>query len=402
MFKRITALFTALLTTLPPAITAVPVFAAEPPGMCYILTEAGSGMILDARDADKKVSIASVTKLMLLLIVTDMLSGGELTLDDVVTASPKASGIEGSSIWLVSGETMTLRDLIKSVVIASANDAAYAIAEHIAGDEASFVALMNERANQLGMKNTHFQNCAGFDSPLHYSTARDVAVMTAALFSKLVPPGYIPQDSGGGKALTFRDELYIFFHTRLDYVRAGTEHSAQLLNTNKLANSYAGLLGGKTGTTDGAGYCLAAVAARNGLRAVAVVLGAPNEETRVNVSRGLLDKAFAEFETETPGIDAEKLAPVAVTRGVMKSVRVLPANVTSFVIPRGTAGSIEYVYALPKEVSAPVRRGQKIGKVQAVIGGKLVFESDIIAFESVEELTFIKSFTILLESLLRI
>lgn len=326
-----------------------------------------------------KLPPASLTKMMLLLIAAERLEQGGVTMNDVVTVSKNAASADGSVIWLTSGETMILSELLKSIVIASANDSSVAVAEYLAGSEASFVALMNKRAAALGMNNTHFDNCTGLDSKTHYSTAADLAILLSALAK--------------------RDVFTDWCNTRLSYVRDGTDKRTELLNTNKLYDT-PGLIFAKTGTTDAAGYCLGLAVKKDTVTLISVVLGAGSEAARVKFSSELLDRGFENFGYTLPQIDAKKLTSVKVIGGVDKNVDVWVKDESGFIISKkGTPP--EYHYALVGEVRAPVKRGQKLGKVQAIQDDVLVYESDIIAFSGVEELSFMKSVSLILKEMLR-
>lgn len=342
----------------------------------YILTEASTGRVLSSYNENERLSIASVTKVMVLLIIAEEIKAGRLDFSDEVPVSAYANSMDGSVIWLEQGEIMTAGDMIKSLTISSANDACVALAEYISGSEEEFVKRMNKRAAMLGMKDTSFSNCVGYDDGNHYSTARDVAVMTAELFKY--------------------DYFSEFMLTRLSSVRTGTERETQLLNTNKLASTYDGILGGKTGTTDNAGYCLTECAERGGMKIISVVLGASKEDDRVSLSKYLLDSGFNEWQMFQPEIDTEKLLPIKVERGVAKSIELELEKSPLCVIPKGSGKNIEYVYYLPESITAPVKAGQIIGEVKAMLGGEVVFISDVLTKGETQELTFFKSFEILI------
>lgn len=348
----------------------------------YILMEAGTGKTLYAGNENERLAIASLTKIMVLLIAAEELAAGRIDLRDSVPTSAHASGMDGSVIWLEAGEVMPLGELLKAVVISSANDACVAVAEYIEGSEEAFVERMNKRALELGMADTGFTNCVGYDGEGHYSTARDVAVMTAALFA--------------------HDIFGEYMLTRLDSVRTGTERETQLLNTNKLANYYPGVIGGKTGTTDGAGYCLAFCAEQGGMRLVSVVLGAKNEEGRVDSTEYIMDKAFADFQLLMPKIDIEKLTDVPVERGVEKLLRVEAAETAGAVVERGRAADARYVYSLPIKVTAPVEKGQVVGSVKTFIGEELVLITDIVAAGDIEELSLEKSLDLIFRGVFKL
>jgi D-alanyl-D-alanine carboxypeptidase (penicillin-binding protein 5/6) len=344
---------------------------------------------LSELNADARVPTASLTKIMLLVITAEEINAGRLSLTDPVTASAHASSMSGSVIWLEPGEVMSVADLIKSVVISSANDSAVALAEYIAGSEDKFVELMNQKAYALKMTNTRFTNAAGYDNPEHYSSARDVAVMSRALM---------------------REENYKFFSdymlTRLSSVRTGTERETQLLNTNKLITYYKGVEGIKTGTTDNAGYCLSAAATQadrlgNNIRLISVVMGCKDEFGRVDLSEKLLDYGFANFELYSGFTeDLPPFESIPVQNGVDDSVRITGEFPKAIVIPKGRAGDIEYEFYLPERITAPIELNQPVGTVTATLDGETVYEGYISAAQAAQELTFWRIFTKLLEKFL--
>ncbi|MCL1903206.1 MAG: D-alanyl-D-alanine carboxypeptidase [Oscillospiraceae bacterium] len=346
----------------------------------YILTEASTGTVLSEFNADERLAPASLTKIMVLLLAAEEIIAGRLSLTDTVSVSSRASGADGSVIWLETGEIMSVDDLLKAVIIASANDAAVALAEHIGGTEDAFVKLMNQKAYVLGMNNTNFNNAAGYDHPDHYTTARDAATMSRALM---------------------RDENYILFSdnmlTRLSSVRTGTEKEAQLLNTNKLITSYNGIEGIKTGTTDNAGFCLSAAASRNEMRLISVVMGCKDNDGRFELSKKLLDYGFDNYELYGDfGNELEPFESLSVKGGFENEMRITRTQSESgIVIPKGRAKDIEYTVYLPKSVSAPVSRNQPVGTITAKLDGKIVYEGYIAAYETVNKLTVLKIFTFL-------
>ncbi len=347
-----------------------------------ILADTVTGEVLKAENENERLPIASVTKIMTLLIAAEELAAGNISLSDTVPVSAYASGMTGSVIWLEPNEQMSLHDLLKSIVISSANDSCVAVAEYISGSEEKFVARMNSRAAELGMTSTHFENCVGYDSENHYSTAADVAVMAAELRKHSV-----------------YDE---FLLTRLDSVRTGTERETQLLNTNKLINSYNGMTGLKTGTTDGAGYCFAGTARRGEMELVAVVLGCGSDEERFEKARELLDYGFENYCLFTPSFPAEALGEIKVVRGVKESVQVGYNVVSPCIIPKGSQSRVEYYYSVSDRVKAPVGHGDTLGTAAAVLGEKVIARSDIVAAEAVEEMTFIKICSLIIERLFSI
>lgn len=383
--KVATALLTAAVINLIP--TSGLVFAEEEqikkdglyPAKSVVLAEAATGQVLYSQNPDEKLAIASVTKIMTLLIAAEELKAGNLTMEDTVTASHNAFVMDGSVIWLNEGEKMSLYDITRSIVISSANDACVALAEHIGGTEKEFVSRMNKKAAELGMKNTNFVNCTGLDEKNHYSTASDVAIMAAEL-----------------RKYDYYDE---FLLTRLTYVREGTDRATQLLNTNRLLN-YKGITGLKTGTTDNAGYCFTATAKRNDMELVAVVLGAETDEGRFDIARSLLDFGFEGFELFSPEFDTNELIDIGVKKGVIKELSVEPQKNLQCLIPKGRKGEIKYLYNIRKEVTAPVEKGSQVGKIIVLLGDETLFVVPVTVREGSDELTFFKSVWYILKGLI--
>ncbi len=330
-----------------------------------LLMEAETGQVLYSVNAAEKLPMASITKVMSLLVLADFIDDGTLKLEDRVAASSYASSAEGSVIWLEPGEEMTAAELLEAVIVSSANDACIALAEHTASSEAQFVKLMNRRAKSMGLRGTKFTGCVGFDAEGHYSTAEDIAVMTAELVQKEYYRGWL---------LTW-----------LDYLRGG---GTQLLNTNKLVRTYDGILGGKTGTTDGAGCCLTVCAERGGMRLVAVVLGCGEDPARFDRAEELLDYGFTGFEKYTPTVDSRELKPVPVTRGESPEVRPMVSALGECVIKKGRSSGVKYSYTFVEGVEAPVEKGQFLGEFLVTLDGTEVFRSDIVAAAEVPRMTF--------------
>ena len=336
-----------------------------------VLAEAATGQILFSQNPDEKLAIASVTKIMTLLLAAEEMKAGKLSMEDTITASYNAFITDGSVIWLNEGEKMSVYDITRSIVISSANDACVALAEHLGGSEENFVKLMNKKAKDLGMNNTLFANCTGLDAENQYSTAADVAIMAAEL-----------------RKYDYYDE---FLLTRLSYVREGTDRATQLLNTNRLLE-YNGITGLKTGTTDKAGYCFTATAERNGMELVAVVLGAQTDDGRFEIAEELLDYGFNGFELFSPEFDTEQLADIKVKNGVSKTVSVEPQQGLQCLIPKGKSKEVTYLYNIRKEISAPVQSGDQVGKIVVLLGNDTLFFVPVTSENDSEELTFWRSF----------
>lgn len=346
-----------------------------------ILTELSTGTVLYELNADLRLPMASVTKIMTLIITAEEIEKGKLSFSDIAVCSDYAGSMDGSVIWLEAGEEMEIGDLVKSVVIASANDACVVLAEHIEGTEEKFVARMNKKAKELGLSNTNFVNCVGYDHEKHYSSARDIAVMSGEL-----------------RKYNIFDE---FLLTRLDSVRTGTTRETQLLNTNKLISSYDGISGLKTGTTDNAGCCLSATAEKNGLELCGVVLGCNSDEARFSSAEALLDYGFDNFESVKPRPDVSELTEIPVKNGIKKGVDTRFSEVSEVILAKGSKNKITYHYSRTNEIAAPVEKGQLLGFVTMTVDEEVIGTAKIIAAEEVAELDFGRSIGYLLAELFR-
>ena len=345
-----------------------------------VVTEITTGQVLYEYNSHERLPMASVTKLMCLLIWAEEMEKGTFGMDTVITATARANAMDGSVICLNVGEEMSAYDMIRSVVIASANDACVAVCEHIAGTEEMFVERMNKRAQELGMSDTHYDNCVGFDSDTHYTSAYDTALLSAAVSEY--------------------DCYNDFFNTRLDYVREG-ERQTQLLNTNKLMQRYDGIIGGKTGTTDNAGCCLAVWAKRGNMKLCAVALGCKESEQRFTACENLLDYGFSGYELYRISVKDDVLQPLPVTEGLSKDVDVRIKRLSTIVIPKGSSKRIEYTHTVTESLSAPVQYGEKVGEMRASLDGEEIFYSDIVTTKEVGELNFFSSLCIIISSFFR-
>lgn len=316
------------------------------------------------------LSPASVTKIMSILLCLEALDSGKIKLTDKVTASKNAVAMGGSQIWLEEGEIMTVDELLKAVVIASANDACTALGEHIAGSDVAFVKMMNDRARELGLKNTNFENCTGLDdtTKAHYSCAYDLAVISCEVM----------------KYDLIKDYSTIW----LDSLRAG---KTELNNTNKLVKSYKGITGLKTGTTSNAGFCVSATASRDGLNLVAVVLGSDTSEHRFQTAEYLLDKGFAEYSSRKIKIDKNKLTPVKINNGKQKSIIPSFSDTQNIVLPKDN-GTLKYDFKIKKAVNAPVNKGDNLGSVKVISNGKTVKVIPLYADSGVDKVNFMYIF----------
>lgn len=330
-----------------------------------ILVEQTSGTVLYELDADKKLPIASVTKSMTMLLAMEALDSGKIKYTDTVTASEHAASMGGSQIFLEVGEQMSVDDMLKAIAVASGNDAAVAVAEYISGTEEAFVEEMNKRAAELGCKNTHFINCNGLDETSeHYSTARDVALISCELLK--------------------HPKITEYTTIWMDTLRGG---AFGLSNTNKLIRFYKGANGIKTGSTSTARYCLAASAERDGMQLVAVVLGAPTTADRFESASRLLDYGFANYSVIHCAEVLDLPKSLSVIGGKSDSAAI-KADDASFTVKKGTADKIETELNLNEPLRAPVKKGSKIGEAVFSFDGKVIARCAVAAAEDIERIGF--------------
>lgn len=350
--------------------------ALEIPAKSCILMEVNTGEILYESESHMQLPPASITKVMSLLLTVEAIESGQLTVDTMLSASEHACSMGGSQIWLEPNEQMSVNDLLKAAVVGSANDATVVLGEAIAGSEESFVAMMNERAAQLGMTDTLFINCTGLDADGHVTSAHDIAVMSRELIK--------------------HDIIKNYSTIWMDSLRNG---ESELVNTNKLVRFYEGCTGLKTGTTSQAGACLSATAERNGLELVAVVMGANNSNDRFNGARKLLDYGFANWTYVTFTADPEQLHDIPVTGGVADKVSAVCNEKKSFLVERAKTKTLTSQTELSETLKAPVAAGQQVGVVRVFEDGAEIGTVKIVAASSVKKMTFGESFKILLKSL---
>lgn len=342
-----------------------------------ILVERETGEILYEKNADEPRAIASITKIMTMILVMEALEADKISLDEIVNVSEHAYRMGGSQIWLEPGEQLTVNDMLKAVAVASANDAAVALAEHVSGGEPSFVAEMNERAQRLGMTQTTFKNSNGLDEPGHISCARDVAAMSREVLRHELVRDYIT---------IWQDEL-----------RGG---ETELTNTNKMLKSFNGTTGIKTGTTDDAGVCISASAEREGMELIAVVLGCPDSASRFASARTLLEYGFANYELAEISVDPAALSPIEVKGGDAELCDITCALPKCIVVEKGSAASVSYEIDIPQSVEAPVAQGEQLGSVTVAADGEKLGVYPVTACGCVEEMTFAKGFAMLFRALL--
>ena len=330
-------------------------------GAAY-LCEASTGKVIYAMNEFKAASPASVTKIMTLLLVCEAIEEGKYSLDDTVRVSARAASMGGSQVFLEEGEKISVEDLIKSAVIASGNDASVALAELTAGSDASFVKMMNARAAELGLKNTHFENCTGLDDTTtnHYSSAADIALMSRELIK--------------------HDFILKYSSIWQDSIRNG---EFVLTNTNRLVRYYDGCNGLKTGSTDKAGYCVSTTAKRGNMQLIAVIMGAQTRDDRNEAARALLDYGFANYALYERG--EEFIENAHVLGGRSDSIP-LYSTAFSILISKSELNLIELEYEIPEEIAAPISMGSSVGKIIYSVGGKQIGSSDIISGENVDSI----------------
>lgn len=343
-----------------------------------ILMEMETGKVIYEHDPDKPLPEASITKVMTMLLVFEALDSGKISFEDMVTCSEHAASMGGSQIWLEVGEQMTVHELVKAVFVGSANDAAVALAEHVAGSHESFVALMNERAVQLGMTNTAYKNCTGLDAEGHITSARDIAIVSAELM---------------------RHERVLDYSTIwMDSMRGG---ELELVNTNKLIHGYDGANGLKTGTTSQAGCCVAATACRDDMTLIAVVMGAPNSAGRFGDARKLLDFGFAGCELLRLDSLTVSNSPVKVINGIKNEVATENNLVGSVLVPKGRIADVKVETTMAENIEAPVECGQTVGSIKLSLDGSVIGEYNIVTAEETSEITFGRAYVILLRGLFK-
>ena len=340
----------------------------EVPGKSALLMDVATGTVLFENNAHEKLAPASVTKVMTMLLIMEAIDSGRIGWNDTVTASEAAAAKGGSQVYLKVGETMTVAEMVKSIAVSSANDCACAMAEHIAGSETAFVAMMNQRAQELGMNDTHFVNCTGLDdsedAKEHRTSAYDIALMSRELMAN-------------------HPDIKQYTTIWMDTVRNG---AFGLSNTNKLVRFYPGATGLKTGFTSGAGYCLSATAQRDGMELIAVVMGCDTSKDRFNACKAMLDHGFANYALVSPQLSGELSVPVKL--GKTQAVAVEPGKSSALLIDKAHKSSVTTDIRLDEAVSAPVSKGQKLGTMTVRAGEQILLQVPMVAVDPVERLTY--------------
>ena len=353
------------------AETSVPALGENPEisAPSAILVEKETGTVIYEKEPDMILEPASVTKVMTILLIVEAIERGDMTLDETVTCSARAASMGGSQVYLKEGEQMTLHDMLKSIVVASANDAAVAVAEHMCGSEAGFVSLMNSRAAELGMTNTNFNNCTGLmDDPEHVTTARDISIMSRELIS--------------------HDMIKDYTTIWTDTIRGG---EFGLSNTNKLVRFYIGATGLKTGFTNRSMYCLSATAERDGVEYIAVIMHGETSAQRFEDAKTLLSYGFANY-TLADTAPSEILPPVPVVLGKAATVQPAASDIQKVLIPKSNAGDIQCEIELCDEIEAPVYEGDILGSATVYCGDEVIYSYNLTASDTVQKLSFFEIF----------
>lgn len=325
-----------------------------------VIIEQDTGEVLYEKDARKKLPPASMTKIMTMLIIMEEIDKGNLKLDDKVMTSEYAASMGGSQIFLEPGEEMTVNEMLKGIAIASGNDASVAMAEKIAGTEEAFVNLMNKKAKSLGLKDTHFKNPTGLPAADHYSSAYDMAIM--------------------GRELLKHQLITKYTGTYEDYLRQNTEKQFWLVNTNKLVRFYPGADGLKTGFTQEARYCLTATAKKNNMRVVSVIMGAPTSKERNAQMSKLLDYAFNQYQVKQLIKQGDNVDQLSISKGKTKNVNVVTKSPVSVVMKKGEAlNKVTKDIKLKKDLQAPIKKGQVVGKLVLKQGNRVLSTTDLVA-----------------------
>lgn len=337
-----------------------------------IMLEASTGKIIYEKNADEQLSMASMTKMMTLLLIMENIENGNLKWDEMITASENAASMGGSQIFLEIGEQMTVEDLVKGICIGSGNDAAVAMAERIGGTEENFVKMMNDRAKELGLENTNFQNACGLDTKGHYSSARDMALIA--------------------KELVKHKKILEYTGTYEDYLRKNTDNSFWLVNTNRLVRYYQGVDGLKTGYTSEAGYCITTTAKRNNMRLITVVMGEPTSQVRNAEITTMLDYGFNTYQIDKILSKDTIISKENVLLGEKNTVEITPKeDITILNTKIGTKRNITYKLELD-DIKAPLKIGDKVGKINVIEDNKTIMTIDAIANNNIKKLNIFKSY----------
>lgn len=337
-----------------------------------LLIESTTGEILFEKNKDEKVAVASMTKMVAQIIILEEVETGKLKWDEKIKVSSNAAGMGGSQIYLEPGEVMTVRDLMKGITMASANDATVAMAERIEGTEQAFVERMNRKVKELGLKNTHFVNCTGLDEENHYSTAYEMGLIAKELLS--------------------HEQILEFSSVYEDYLRQDTANKFWLVNTNKLVRFYEGADGLKTGFTDNAMYCMAVTAKRDNMRIIAIVLGEPTGKTRNAETSGLLDYGFNLYKVDRVKSKGDTVTEIKIDKGTKDRVKItLDKDIIILKKKSELSKKYDIDYKI-RDIKLPIKKGEVVGTLYVKEGNKIIREDQLIIEDDVERLGFFKMF----------
>lgn len=358
--KRIISLLSAVIIMISSVVTVHAQGGPEITAPSAILVEKSTGQVLYEKNPDERLRPASVTKIMTILLIMEAIEKGQLDYTDTVTASAYATSMGGSQVYLKENEQMSVDEMLKCIVVASANDACVAMAEHIAGSVDKFVAMMNERAQQLGMTNTTFMNCTGLEAEGHLTTARDISIMSRELLR--------------------HEDIKKYTEIWMDSIRNG---QFGLTNTNKLIRFYDKATGLKTGFTKESMYCISATAEDNGMELIAVIMAAPSSDVRNADAKALLEYGFSEYALYSP--DKKEPEPVKVIKGKQKTVQPEMEQIINLIVEKGSEDKIECEINTVPNVMAPVEQGQKLGEAKLILNGEILASCDITAKTGVKK-----------------
>lgn len=369
MKRSIVMIITALIISA--TIIPTPSFASEVKvdlaenAKSAILIERDTGTVLFEKNSDERLSPASMTKIMTMLLIMEALEDGKIQWNEKVRTSEYAASMGGSQVFLEEGEEMTVDELLRAISISSANDASVAMAERIAGSEKQFVKMMNQKAKELGLKDTKFQNATGLPAKNHYSSARDMAILAKELLKHEKITNYTSQYES--------------------YLREGTDKKFWLVNTNRLVKFYPGVDGLKTGFTKEAKYCLTATAKKGDMRVIAVVFGAPTSKERNKLITEMFDYAFSQYETKQFYAKGDELGKVTVEKGQQRNIKIVAGESISLLTKKGEKmDDVKTSLKLNKHIQAPIKKGDEIGKIVLIKNGKVLSENSAIAAENVK------------------
>jgi len=330
-----------------------------------LLMDSNSGEILYEKNSHERRAMASVTKIMTMLLAMEEIDSGRMSYDDMITGSAYAKSMGGSTIFLDEGEQLSVRDMLKGIAVSSGNDAAVAMAEHISGSEEGFVAKMNERASQLGMVDTHFVNCNGLDAQGHYSSAYDIALMSRELLK--------------------HPDIHNFTTIWMDSLRDG---KFTLSNTNKLIRFYEGATGLKTGSTDNALFCVSATAKRDNLHLIAVIMASPTSKDRVSDASKLLNHGFANYSMQRIASEGEIVCQQQISKGVKRNTDLMVKDSFDVLTKKGETADVEKRNVFTSDFNAPIKKGETAGVTEYYKNGEKIGESQIVFVEDIDKIKF--------------